>query len=454
MRPLICISIETFADWREREKKERIATWVSARDKWSVSLCKKLGVFIGIIDIIDTATNSFSLLRLMTQVTTPKRLLKNISVQPELSIKASDASEKTHVVSGYSSYNSTYDEELTPRSTTQAGSTLTDSESDSLQPFDSRSTTDSSGEIRRQMPSASSQTRITVKPDNHAVAVGKSTSQLHKKKVSMATSTRKRDKIRSVLNRSKSSTSTDGDENDVDQWGEMLAKTLVSMHQDVTEIIAGFDRLEQLPPEDAHSDAEAPILTNPRLSFHERQSAKTEMVRMATMLHPPNLLTCTLKQSPYAYADIVEPHGFQLLKMFKQLPGEHLLVQHKPLQHRKLRYRSQRGLLGLQRDLRKLKRDLFGKISRRTQKELPSLYVQNYRNRLEKTLLDVRRQITEYDQIHAHSDHRHQSISQVIAKMGPSDPVMQACMEDYRVKSRPIVRFDCLRKNSFDHCRE
>lgn len=264
------------------------------------------------------------------------------------------------------------------------------------------------------------------------------------KRTLIAKPTRKRDKIRSALHRSKTSTPIICDQDEAGQWSETLAKTLTSIHEDITEIIAGFDRADQLHPEDLQSDLSNPLLTSPHLTFRERQRAKLEMIRMAYMLNPPTLLTYEIKESPYAYTDIVEPHSFHLLKITKQLPGEQLLMQHKPLQHRKLRYRSQRGLLRIQRDLRTLKHDLYGKTSSKSHKELPSLYVENYRNRLEKSLVHVRQQLAEYNQIHAAGSDRLPSISQVIARMELTDDATKACMEDYRSKQRPIVRFAFL----------
>ena len=158
------------------------------------------------------------------------------------------------------------------------------------------------------------------------------------------------------------------------------------------------------------------------------------------MLNPPNLLTCPAKICSYPYTDIVEPKQFNLLRLTKKLPAEHLRVQHEPFQHRKLRYRTQRGLFRARHDARRVKRYLYGKSTLRSHKEFPSLDVQNYRNRLEKSLLDLRQQITEYDQIHAPSSNHRKTISEILVLMKSNDSPMKACMDDYRAKLRPIVR--------------
>ena len=374
-------------------------------------------------------------------------LLNSLRFRPELSVKASDILAKTQLVSDYSSSSSLYDEDPTLRSTFHTCPTLSDSEPDSLLTVESSSAADSDLDIPERLPSTSSKTRICLKLDKNdaeffAQALDeKPTPQPVAKRTLIAKPTRKRDKIRSALHRSKTSTPTTYDPDEAGQWSATLAKTLNSIHEDITEIIAGFDQIDQLHPEDLQSDLSNPLLTSPHQTFRERQRAKIEMIRMAHMLNPPTLLTYDIKESPYPYTDIVEPHGFHLLKMANQVPGEHLLMQHKPLQHRKLRYRSQRGLLRIRRDLRTLKHDLYGKTPITSHKELPSLYVQNYRNRLEKALVDVRQQISEYNQIHAESNTRLPSISQVIASMEPTDAATKASMEDYRSKQRPIVRF-------------
>jgi hypothetical protein len=256
------------------------------------------------------------------------------------------------------------------------------------------------------------------------------------------TKTRKRDKIRSMFHKKYSPTNgSDTSDNGTHEWDEMLAKSLITIHQDINEIITGIDQIDQPTTDYSVSTALENTITNPRLSFRERQRAKLEMMRISQMLNPPNLLTYDIKESPYPYTDIVAPHNYNLLRLKKQIPLENLLIQHKPIRHEKLRYRTQRCLLKMRRDLKNLKRNVYGKSSSKTHQELPSFNVQNYRNRLEKTLREVRTQIAEYDRIHsATKDHR-QSISQIIAKMKAMDPTLKAQIEDYRTKLRPIVKF-------------
>jgi hypothetical protein len=213
------------------------------------------------------------------------------------------------------------------------------------------------------------------------------------------------------------------------------------MHEDVQAIINGFDQIDQPMTEDSPSNTSDALITEPHLSFRERQRAKLEIMRMAHMFNPPNLLTYDLKESPYPYTDIIEPHNFNFLRIIKRIPDENLLIQHKPYQHKKFRYRTQRGLLRMKHDLKKLKHDMYGKRSDRSHQDLPSLDVQNNRNRLEKTLIEVRTQIAEYDRINSLTNNHRQSISQIIAKMNKIDPTVQAQIDDYRAKLRPIVRF-------------
>jgi hypothetical protein len=99
----------------------------------------------------------------------------------------------------------------------------------------------------------------------------------------------------------------------------------------------------------------------------------------------------------------------------------------------------------MKHDFKKLKHDIYGKRSNRSDQDLPSLDVQNYRSRLEKTLIEVRTQIAEYDRINSLTDNHRQSISQIIAKMNTIDPTVQAQIDDYRAKLRPIVRFIRIR---------
>jgi hypothetical protein len=256
----------------------------------------------------------------------------------------------------------------------------------------------------------------------------------------MNKSIRKRDRIRSIFN--KKIHRVNSNVSDA-EWNEVLAKSLFSMHHDVQEIITGLEETDEPITNDALSNAAEILLTKPNLSFRERQQAKLQMIKIALMLHPPNLLTYNIKESPYPYTDIIEPYNLSFLRMIKQLPDENLFIQHKPFRYKKFRYRTQRGLLRMRHDIKKIKHTLYGGTSFQSHKELPSCAVQNYRNRLEKTLLEVRKQIDEYDRINSLSstDSHRKSISQVIATMSGTDTTRQAQIEDYRTKLRPIVRF-------------
>ncbi|CAF1539493.1 unnamed protein product [Adineta ricciae] len=255
-------------------------------------------------------------------------------------------------------------------------------------------------------------------------------------------SIRKRDKIRAVFHKKFHRVNSDATDTSTSEWNEVLAKTLVSIHRDMEDIITDLDEAPTYIRSDPTSYSSEQVLTKSHLSFAERQRGKLQLIRMAQMLQPPNLLTCALKESPYAYTDIVVPDNNALLRLKKNFPFDNLLMQHRPFQHRKFRYRTQRSLLRIRHDLKKLKHDLYGSETFQSHKELPSLFVQNYRNRLEQALLEVRQQIAEYDRMHSTNDHNRPSISQIIAKMKRIDPEAKAQIDDYRTKLRPIEYID------------
>jgi hypothetical protein len=253
---------------------------------------------------------------------------------------------------------------------------------------------------------------------------------------------RKRDKIRLLFKKKSPPLNSNTSDGDIIEWDNMLVKTLASMQQDAREIIAGLEEIDQPITDNIRSNRSESIITKPRLSFIERQREKIELIKIAQMLYPPNLLTYNVEESPYPYTDIIEPYNFYFLRMIKQLPDENLFIQHKPFRHKKLRYRTQHGLLRMRHDYRKIKRRLYGRPPFRSYQELPSFNVQNYRSRLEKTFLEVRRQINEYERINSSKDNNHrQSITQIIQKLNAIDPTTKAQIEDYRAKIRPIVRF-------------
>ncbi|CAF1001003.1 unnamed protein product [Adineta steineri] len=371
------------------------------------------------------------------------------SIYSENSTSRSPVKSVKSVVTNYSPQTSIHSEYLTPQSSIQHSQTSTDSES-TLSNDDSSSDDSYYEEFMNKSPTKhvhfddllEPQISIDMKLENDeveffaVVAIDNTISPIHDKNNNINKPIRKRDKIRAMFhNRFHRSHSISSD-TDPHEWNQVLAKTLVSMRHDIEDIIAGFDDIDQPIEEKSPSNTSDLILTTPRLSFRERQQAKIQMMRMAQMFHPPNLLTCNIKESPYPYTDIVDSGNFHFFGN-KSTPAEMFFVQHKPFQHKKFRYRTQRGLLKMRHDLEKMKHDLYGKSIEKTHRELPSHDVQNYRSRLEKTLLEVRTQISEYDRVHALTNNHRPSISQIISSMKKVDPEKQAQIDDYRSKLRP-----------------
>ncbi|CAF1171610.1 unnamed protein product [Adineta steineri] len=371
------------------------------------------------------------------------------SIYSENSTSQSPVKSVKSVVTNYSPQTSIHSEYLTPQSSIQHSQTSTDSES-TLSNDDSSSDDSYYEEFMNKSPTKhvhfadllEPQISIDMKLENDeveffaVVAIDNTISPTHDKNNNINKPIRKRDKIRALFHNKFHRSHSISSAADPHEWNEVLAKTLVSMRHDIEDIIAGFDDIDLPIEEKSPSNTSDLILTTPRLSFRERQQAKIQMMRMAQMFHPPNLLTCNIKESPYPYTDIVDSGNFHFFGN-KSTPAETFFVQHKPFQHKKFRYRTQRGLLKMRHDLEKMKHDLYGKSIEKTHRELPSHDVQNYRSRLEKTLLEVRTQISEYDRVHALTNSHRPSISQIISSMKKVDPEKQAQIDDYRSKLRP-----------------
>lgn len=242
---------------------------------------------------------------------------------------------------------------------------------------------------------------------------------------------RKRDRIRAAISRKLDrSESTQSEASTVD-WDEMLSKTLKSMQSDLQQIVESFDQLDECPSDQiTTSNPSGTDQLRPHLSFHERQFEKLQLMRLTQMLHPPNLLTCETKECPYPYTDIIEPHNFKHLRSISGTPDENLYVQCKPLQHRKCRYRTQRGLLRMRDDLRKIRRDIRRENSDTSSRPISSVDIANYRQRLEKTLLEFRQKMIEYDQLNR---------QEKTSKKDQQDTKIKMQMDDYRIKSKTVV---------------
>jgi hypothetical protein len=370
-------------------------------------------------------------------------LLANIPIAPKLPIKTNNSlcttpSPQTSISEKYS----------TPQTRIQNNKTSSDSDStltdhSSIEDTDYEDSVNTSTE-QDSLNVPTSKIDINLKLENNEAEFFASSptedASNHKHKLS----------IRSAFHKKFHRLTSDTSHTDTNEWNEVLVTTLVSMQQEIQEIISGLEQIDQPITDDSQLNTSESIIEKPHLSFLERQREKLEMMRLAQMLHPPNLLTYNIKESPYPYTDIIEPHNFNFLRMTKQIPDENLFIQHKPFRHRKFRYRIQRGVLRIRRDLKKLKSDLYGKRPLKSHQELSSVTVQNYRNRLEKTIHEVRKQITEYDRIHSSMDNEQKRISEVIKNINTIDPKIKAQMEDYQTKLRPIVRcihFFCWFKN-------
>lgn len=323
------------------------------------------------------------------------------------------------------------EEYFTPRSTIQISKTSSDS--DSILTDDS--STDDTDYEDFVCVSKVKQVHFNTPPSKPEIHVKLENNEAeffaHIPSNDLSKSLRKRDRIRAAF-RKKFSRSNDSssDTNSV-EWNETLAKRLISLQDDIHEIINDFDQIDDSP-----SNTSKIILTKPHLSFRARHREKLEMIRIAQMLHPPNLLTCHMKESPYPYTDIIEPHHINLLRLKTGLPDQNLLIQCKPFRYKKFRYRTQRGLLRIKHDLRKIRHGLCGESSTKSHQEAPSVGVLNYQLRLQKTLLEFRKQICEYDRIHASTDDHRPSISQIIANMNTTEiPIEEA----YQTKSGLMV---------------
>ena len=174
-----------------------------------------------------------------------------------------------------------------------------------------------------------------------------------------------------------------------------------------------------------------------RLSNREREITRFEIFRMAQDLHMPKLMTYQIQPCPHPYTDIVEEKvRFHRLKQKKATSNDQALVQHKPILHRKLRYRTQRILLKIEKDLKRFKIDLYGEDPLASVTEPPSLFTLNYRLRLEQNLENIRKQIGEYRKIVTDEEED----KSVVNELDAHAQYINECVEEYRSKLRPFVR--------------
>ena len=343
------------------------------------------------------------------------RFLVNLPVLPKQSIKPILPPRVSHP---------THEQYSTPRTSAQTNQVPSDSES-TITDHSSAEITDTESSHSSFVGSPKSRTEIQFKLKNDEVeffAYSPSKSPR-----------RKRDRVRAAFSRKFSrSESTTGSEASTDEWNTTFGKAFLSMQNDVQKIIAGLDEIDRASLEDTEIEPTGIDRIRPHLTFHERQHEKLQLMRLAEMLHPPDLLTYETKECPYAYTDLVAPHNFKHLRATKGVPDEHLYVQCKPIQHRKCHYRTQRGLLRMRKDLKKIRRETRGTKSNKSSPQIPSHDVINYRIRLEKTLADFRRQMKGSN----HNDNPCETMTNTTDKH--SKTKMQ--MEEYQMKSKTLVK--------------
>ena len=346
-------------------------------------------------------------------------LLVNVPILPSKSIKSTPSivnSPQTLIKEVYS----------TPRTSVVTNQTSPDCSSAS-DGYSSLEITDTESTIEPSVIRRRSRTEIKVKiKDDEAEFFACPPSK---------NSRRKRDRIRAAFSRKLDRSESTASETSGTDWNDMLTKTLKSMQNDLEHIIDGFDQLDQIQPDQTSSNPTGTDRIRPHLSFHERQYEKLQLIRLTQMLHPPNLLTCEIKECPYPYTDIVEPRNFKHLRATTGTPDENLYVQCKPLQHRKCRYRTQRGLIRMKGDLRKIRRNIRGENPDKFSQHISSLDIVEYRHRLEKTLLEFRQKMIECGQLN-----RQENMCETTSKNNDHDAKIQTQMDDYRMKSKTVVK--------------
>lgn len=331
--------------------------------------------------------------------------LANVPILPSKPIKSTTSPNVA-----YSPQTSINEEYSIPRTSTQIDQASSESDSPTIE-HGSSEITDTENSVGSPDCTRQSKTEIQMKLENdEAEFFAYSPSK---------TCRRKRDRIRAAFSRKFDRSESTESETSTGEWNTMFSKALISMQTDIHKIIASLDEIDdQLSREDVPTS---------HLSLHERQYEKLQLMRLAQMLHPPNLLTCETNECPYAYMDIIAPHNFKHLRATKGVPDENLYVQCKPLQYRKCQYRTQRGLLRMKKDLKKIRRDIRGRKTSQSSPQAPTYDVTNYRQRLEKTLVEFRRQMAE------------SNLCETMMKTTDSYSKMQMQIDEYRIKSKTLV---------------
>ncbi|CAF2105365.1 unnamed protein product [Rotaria magnacalcarata] len=242
--------------------------------------------------------------------------------------------------------------------------------------------------------------------------------------------------LKKKFQRSNSSTSED----DVYRPSQILGRVLFTKGKDEPEIKIGHYQVGQEKTDDSVlTISEHSVTSLPHLSFEKRTLAKIDNIRKEHLLESPSGHNDDKKKYSYPYTDIVKPHDFDLLHVKKILPTETLLIQHKPFRHKKIQYRTQRGLTKLRKEAHELKQSITGKSSKLSAIESSPLDGEKYQSRLIKNVLDARREIAEYDQTNSLTNDCQDDNDEINNKLKEIDVNLIAQIGEYQTKSISCV---------------
>ena len=159
-------------------------------------------------------------------------------------------------------------------------------------------------------------------------------------------------------------------ETDMNMWHDRLAKSLISLHNDIHVIISRFDELS------AKNFA----------SQSERQQIQYELMRIALLLNPPELRTFEDHESLNSYADLT-----QIDEQYSES---------KNIRQQKLRRRVEQILAKLKCGMDKLRMVLFNPFFKNQSLQ----YAHKYRKQMANCLVNIRECLIAYNRIDQNSD--------------------------------------------------
>ncbi|CAF1002239.1 unnamed protein product [Rotaria sordida] len=357
-----------------------------------------------------------------------------------------------------------FEEHDTSQSSTQTNQTLSDTNSaltDSSLSDDSDSDNGTSISSRENLNSNLSNTKIVTNlklEDNEAefftIIPSQNTTMINinnkNKNNHMTITKKKHHKIRSAFknkfHRSDKCT-LNNNNNNTDNWNEVLGTTLLQITQDMNSIVFGFDQTNEQIFDDSLSNISENVQTTSHQSFCEDEQAKIQMMKMAHLLDQSRVLINDKKKFPYPYADIIQGNNINSRHHKQQVPSENFLIQHKPFRHRRPPYRIQRRLLKIQHDLDKLKDHRSSKNSTKSYENLSSLNIENYQSRLTKNLLKVRKEIAEYHLLNLSTDDHKENSDQTIENVNTDNSTTKSQIEDYQKNLKLIENIKKQRKH-------